>query len=85
MQADNRTQYAKTYAYLYGPVLLAGLNVSSRFVPRGTPDDPASFMTRTESDALTFRAVGQVFWHNASFDLIPLFQIMTEGWYMPAK
>ena len=57
---DDRPAFNATLAYMYGPMVLAGLTNSRWFIPAGPPDEPATFITRTSSEALTFEAKGQL-------------------------
>lgn len=76
---DLRPAFNATLAWMYGPLLLAGVTPQNVFVPDGDAMQPDTFMTRNSSTALRFVARGQ----NASFApaelaLMPLLEIMDE-------
>lgn len=57
---DYHPEYNATYAYMYGPMVLAGVNVASDiFVPKSRADEPASFITRNSTESLEFEATAK--------------------------
>jgi len=73
---DDRPMFNGTYAFMYGPLVLAGLTESNRFFPRGDVTQPWVWMQRTSPDNLTFVAEGVDAWTGFpnSMSLIPLFE-----------
>lgn len=76
---DDRPDFNSTFAFMYGPLVLAGLTDSNVFLPEGHGLEPTSFITRTSRTALNFSASGKDFvGHPKIMAMIPLFQIMEE-------
>ena len=60
---DDRPYFNGTYAYMYGPLVLAGMTSSRWFVPDGPAAAPSTFLARVDSKtgrALEFEAKGQL-------------------------
>ena len=77
---DYHAEQNATIAFMYGPLVLAGVNVSTDvWVPKGGPaaakKDPASFITRTSKTELVFEGVGE---DGAKIAMIPLKDVMSE-------
>jgi len=80
---DNRTMYNATMAWMYGPLVLAGIGsgaASTSFIPAGDPMDPDSYIIRNSSTALSFEAKGKdpLTLGAKTVHLIPEYQIMEE-------
>lgn len=77
---DDREMFNGTFAFMYGPLVLAGLTDTNRFVPKGAVSEPAQWMRRTSSENLAFTADGVNSWSGAasSMTLMPLFEVMDE-------
>ena len=45
-------------AFMYGPLVLAGVSNSTSFQPAGKATEPSSFITRSSTTELTFEALG---------------------------
>jgi len=69
---DTRSQYNPEYAFLYGPLLLAGLT-NSPFLP-GSPTD-LSWFQRTSTTSLNFTAKDE---NGQVVNFIPLLNVMSE-------
>jgi len=74
---DYHAEYNATTAFMYGPLVLAGVNISTDiFNPKGGESaQPASFITRTSTTKLEFEAVGS---DGQSMRMIPLRDVMLE-------
>ena len=77
---DYHPEHNSTLAFMYGPLVLAGVNVSSDiWVPKGGPEaaktNPAAFIHRSSNDSLTFEGAGA---DGSSIKLIPLKEVMSE-------
>jgi hypothetical protein len=81
---DNRTAYNSTMAFMYGPLVLAGINATSTYLDpvSSEPLKPETFIKRSSSTALTFTATGKtaVAHENISLSMIPLFEVMEESY-----
>ena len=80
---DNRTAYNSTMAWMYGPLVLAGINATSTyFDPAGDALKPESFIKRVSTTELKFVASGKeaVTSTSVSMDMIPLFEVMEESY-----
>ena len=82
---DTRPRYNATMAFMYGPLVLAGLTGSAMFQPNGTATDPSSFIIRNSTEQLTFEAVGRLDSTEPfkPMAMIPLMDVTDEG-YAPA-
>jgi len=69
---DKRSAYNPVYAFLYGPLLLAGLT-NSPFLP-GSPTD-LSWFTRTSTTSLNFTAKDQ---NGQTVNFLPLLSVTSE-------
>ena len=77
---DQHPEHNSTLAFMYGPLVLAGIDMTSDiWVPKGgaaaAKTNPASFITRTSKTALTFSGVGA---NGTSIQMIPLKDVMAE-------
>jgi len=75
---DYHPEYNATMAFMYGPLVLAGVYPHSDiFVPKGDSfqADPASFITRNSSTALEFEAVAA---NGTKLKMIALNEVMLE-------
>jgi DUF1680 family protein len=74
---DYHAEYNATTAFMYGPLVLAGVNISTDiFNPKGGETaQPASFITRTSTTKLEFEAVGS---DGQIMRMIPLRDVMLE-------
>ena len=80
---DNRTAYNSTMAWMYGPLVLAGINATSTyFDPAGEAVKPASFIKRASTTELKFVATGNeaITGKTTSMHMIPLFEVMEESY-----
>jgi hypothetical protein len=76
---DDRASFNSTFAYMYGPLVLAGLTDTNTFIPDGSAANPSAFITRTSNSVLNFTAVGNNSVGDAvSLPMIPLFEVMDE-------
>eukprot|EP01062_Namystynia_karyoxenos_P069283 TRINITY_DN64807_c0_g1_i1.p1 TRINITY_DN64807_c0_g1~~TRINITY_DN64807_c0_g1_i1.p1 ORF type:complete len:863 (+),score=230.70 TRINITY_DN64807_c0_g1_i1:72-2591(+) len=80
---DDRPQWNATYAWMYGPLVLAGLTDEGTLVPPGglRPEDAGQFIRRTSETALEFQARGSdgvVLNDSLSFTMMPLLQVVDE-------
>jgi len=76
---DDRPQWEGVVAFMYGPLVLAGLTDSDHFLPKGGPDNalrPWEFIARSSSTALEFTATASN--SNATTRLVPLYQVNDE-------
>ncbi|KAK3239640.1 hypothetical protein CYMTET_50452 [Cymbomonas tetramitiformis] len=78
---DDRAEFNGTMAWMYGPLVLAGLSTSEYFVPASDPFNPSDFISRDSDSALVFSAKGKLD-HQATSALkfIPLYQVMEEAY-----
>jgi len=76
---DHHPEHNATFAFLYGPLVLAGVHLTSDiFVPRGGQayrTDPSAFLRRNATDSLEFEAVAA---GGAKAKLIPLYRVVDE-------
>jgi len=73
---DYHAEHNATYAYMYGPLVLAGVNVATDiFVPRGHASVPTSFIRRSSSTSLEFEASAA---DGSKMKMIPLRYVMDE-------
>ena len=75
---DYHPEQNATLAFMYGPLVLAGVNVTSDiFVPAGSTfrTDPSSFIKRLGGDKLQFEATGA---DGSKMTMIPLKDVMEE-------
>ena len=75
---DHHPEYNATLAFMYGPLVLAGVHMTSDlFIPRSSDPvtDPSSFITRNSSTELTFEAVAR---NGTKMLMIPLRDVMDE-------
>jgi hypothetical protein len=75
---DHHPEYNATSAFMYGPLVLAGVHISTDiFIPRSSNPitDPSSFITRNSSTDLTFEAVAR---NGTKMLMIPLRDVMDE-------
>lgn len=80
---DNRTAFNSTMAWMYGPLVLAGLNATTTyFDPAGEALEPESFIKRASTTELKFVASGKeaISGTSVSMDMIPLFEVMEESY-----
>jgi len=77
---DDRDEYNGTFAFMYGPLVLAGLTEQNRFIPSGSATDPSRWIRRSSDSKLSFEASGRDAWSSAalSVPMIPLFEVMEE-------
>eukprot|EP01047_Picozoa_sp_COSAG01_P022632 COSAG01_NODE_1350_length_10605_cov_43.649743_7_plen_99_part_00 len=78
--ADYHPEHNATLAFMYGPLVLAGINVTSDiWIPRGgtvaAKQNPASFISRVQpagdsKHALSFKATAQVRCFAATFTVV---------------
>lgn len=81
---DRHPRYNATLAFMYGPLVLAGVHLSSDlFVPSGNTfrADPSSFIRRNSTEALEFEALAA---DGSTIKLIPLYQVRARI-HSPAK
>jgi DUF1680 family protein len=77
---DKHPEHNSTLAFMYGPLVLAGIDMESDiWVPKGGAEaaktNPASFITRTSNTALTFSGMGA---NGTSIQMIALKDVMAE-------
>jgi len=80
---DSRPEWNSTAAFMYGPLVLAGLTESMTFIPRGNkPMKPSTFIKRNSSTELSFEAKGKndPVSPEINMAMIPLFKVMSEGY-----
>ena len=80
---DNRTAFNNTMAWMYGPLVLAGIDADSTyFDPAGEPMKPESFIKRNSSTSLRFVATGTSGMSGAkvSMGMMPLYEVMEESY-----
>jgi len=76
---DYHAEYNATFAFMFGPLVLAAVDVDSDvFVPRGGDafrTDPSVFISRNSTTKLEFEAVGE---DGTKLRMIPLREVMDE-------
>eukprot|EP01004_Peranema_trichophorum_P003699 NODE_2671_length_1522_cov_45.386705_g2301_i0.p1 GENE.NODE_2671_length_1522_cov_45.386705_g2301_i0~~NODE_2671_length_1522_cov_45.386705_g2301_i0.p1 ORF type:complete len:472 (-),score=81.05 NODE_2671_length_1522_cov_45.386705_g2301_i0:105-1367(-) len=79
---DGRPEWFNTMAFMYGPLVLAGITNDQFFQPKGNSTEPNLFFTRTSATALTFKALGKIngIGDYQYVDFIPLFSVMLENY-----
>lgn len=78
---DRHAQHNATVAFMYGPLVLAGVNVTTDIFVPGSPTyltDPASFITRVPGAALLFEAKGVLDGRPATVKMMPLRDVASE-------
>jgi len=76
---DTRPAFNSTYAFMFGPLVLAGLTDTNTFIPDGSSEHPSSFITRQTTHALNFTARGgTIAGGKTPLSMIPLFEVMEE-------
>eukprot|EP00050_Salpingoeca_kvevrii_P017944 m.69452 g.69452 ORF g.69452 m.69452 type:complete len:836 (-) comp7818_c0_seq2:170-2677(-) len=78
--ADDRPEFQNTTAWMYGPLVLAGLIETTAFVPDGASSSPETFITRTDPGKLAFKARGTVDESPITMQMLPLLDIMDEAY-----
>ena len=74
--ADEREEYNATMAFMFGPLVLAGVDVATDiFVPAGDANDPASFIRRTAALEFEARAAD-----GSAMRMIPLRDVRDEAY-----
>ena len=75
---DKHAWHNATVAFMYGPLVLAGVGVASDlFVPNGKATAPDSFIVRNSSSDLQFEATSAT---GGKMKLIPLREVMDESY-----
>jgi len=81
---DDRPAYNSTMAFMYGPLVLAGVSNSTFFQPAGGKAlEPATFIVRKSSQELLFEATGATYSQpegGVKMLMMPLYQIMEESY-----
>jgi len=83
---DYHPWHNATLAFMFGPLVLAGVNISSDlFIPDGDRMNPASFISRTKESldggSLAFEATGTLNGTKAKIQMLPL-QLITSQKYV---